>query len=467
MNKQFSYIFSFVLISFLLVMAIIYAKERVIYTDSANYLFFSIQSESFFIAHNRFIAYLFEIPLVIGIKCHLPLPSITLLYSLGYFIPDLIVLFILLFIFKDYTKATILILLLIVGNNYDFFYTASEFHKGIYFSLLFWSLIEKIITSEHKKINFLLLFILMIILIWSHPLIVFPMLFILIYIYINDKQFNLNKKNYITIFCTILLLIVFKFCFFKSDHENGKYGFIAGFIDGFPYYNTKLFTSFFRNSFAHQISLLSLVAINVVALIMQKKKSIILLFLFFLFGYWLLITASFYTNTYDFYIEHLYKPIVFFIVSVFCIDVIPFIHKKLTLFLLIIIAIYGVLKIKHTAKFYIKQQNKIETILKTMEVNGIQKGFMQGGNFKNMLNDDRWNSGVESLLLSSYDGKEKSKTLTIENNYEEVGRLLKNDSICFYQGYKSDQKNLNKNYFLLSDSFFYVKIDSLLNQNEK
>lgn len=464
-NKRFICVYSAIIFFVLLIFSVLYAKERIIYTDSGNYLFFAIQSKSFFIAHNRFIAYLFEIPLVIGIKNHLSLQTITVLYSIGYFIPDLIVLSVLVMVFKDYTKTLMLVLLWIVGNNYDFFYTASEFHKGIYFSLLFWCFLEKYLVRRNKGI-LSILFSLMIILIWSHPLIIFPLTFVLIYVYIKDEQFQQNKRYYGIIISLFFFLIVFKLYFFNSNHENGKYGFISGIIDSFPYYKTRLFDTFFGYSFAHQLSFLGLISINIFVLARQQKKAILVLYLSFLIGYWFLITASFYTNTYDFYIEHLYKPIIFFTVAVFSAEVIPVIKKEVSVFLLITVAIYGILKIEHTSKFYKMNQKQVLDILYVMESHHIQKAYMQANNYKLMLNDDRWNSSVISLLLSSYESSTQTKTIAIEYNYEQVGAEMKDDKTNLYNGYKVNIDDLNKDYFFLSNQNSYIKIDSLIKNKQ-
>jgi hypothetical protein len=445
----------------LLFFAVIYAKERVIYTDSGNYLFFIIQSKTFFVAHHRFISLLFEIPVVIGVKNHFSLPGITLLYSLGYLIPELIVA-IILFLLKDYSKVIALVLLLIVGNNYDFFYTASEFHKGIYFCLLFWSCLEKYVLSR-KKFYAGSIFFLCIVIVWSHPLTIFPLSFIVAYVYLKKRKDNVSLYKRIAV--GIFLLILFKLLVFPSGHEKAKYSFIKGLIKYFPYLNHQLSRTFFGYLVAHQLSFLGLIVVNLIVLLKNRNRQIAILFSAFFGGYWILVTASFSTYSYDYYIEHLYKPLVFFTVAIFCKDVLPLLRREFVMPVLIVIAVYGILKINHTSKFFARRQESMERIMNIMEDHHIQKAYMQGQNYKGMLNDDRWNSSVISLLLSSYNDRKKTKTVDIEYGCDKVTQDINNDSTNFYLGYKIKISDLNPDYYRLSSNNLYVKIDSFLPVN--
>lgn len=465
-SKKIITIYSLIIFIVLLIFSIIFYKQRIIFTDSANYLFFSTQTKNFSIAHNRFIAYLFEFPYVLAIKQHASLKIVMLLYSIGYFIPDLVVITILTLFFKDYSKALVVILLWIVGNNYDFFYTASEFHKGIYVVILFWSSLENYLISKSKLLA-VFIFLLLIVLLFSHPLIIFPIAFVIVYVYLKDKQQQINFPNYAYLLISVFLLIVFKLVFFKSDHENSKYEFLNGFISGFPYFNSNLVHTFIGYLYSHQISFICLIMLNVLGLIKTKNHSILILFILFFFFYWLLIIACYYTYTYDFYIEHLCKPLVFFTASVFCMEIMQFIRTKQLIALLIVIALYGLLKINHTAKFYTKHQQKIESILDIMKQHNISKGYMQAQNYKGMLNDERWNSAVESLLLSSFKNTDTSRVVSIEYAFEKVGSDTYGDATCFYNGYKIGIDDLNTDYYHLSKDDYYVKVDSIIKFDEQ
>src|SRR5436190_10258426 len=65
------------------IMSLLFYKERVIVMDMAYYSFEIVRTGSFTMQNNRFGSILTQILPVIGVKLHLPLKTVLMLYSLN------------------------------------------------------------------------------------------------------------------------------------------------------------------------------------------------------------------------------------------------------------------------------------------------------------------------------------------------------------------------------------------------
>jgi hypothetical protein len=193
----------------------------------------------------------------------------------------------------------------------------------------------------------------------------------------------------------------------------------------------------------------------------------LLVYVSFSLGFWILVTASYNEQHYDYYIEHLYKPISFFTILMFTDEFIQEVkNKNIVVVCLLLISIVSLAKIRHGRHVFQQKLQKIEKILDVMSKHHIDKAYFHNDNFRPMLNDDRWNMVVESLLYSACKRKEQSKTFEVTYDTKAVRDFIHNDNTIFFQeGTKMPLIQLNSDYYSLSNSN-YIQIDSLLNKNE-
>lgn len=139
-EKQYSTIVFGIAFSILLLFAYLFAIERVLFQDASVMIFKIINEKKTYVTNYRFISAFIELPSLVAIKYNLSVKIIVYIYSFAFFIPEIITASILVFVLKDYKNLLVLILLLVVLNNFDFYYTYAEFHKGINLCVLFYPL---------------------------------------------------------------------------------------------------------------------------------------------------------------------------------------------------------------------------------------------------------------------------------------------------------------------------------------
>ncbi len=201
-NSLFQYIF---FVTYLLLTLVFY-RERVYYTDTAFYLFNIVQKESFFVAHERYIAVFFEILPVLFVKLHFPLKWIAMSFSLnvGLFYVGFF------FLFKKVIRSESaiwgLIFLLTLPVSDTFYFLAAEVIVGLSYVILFGVLVEKYIETDARK--YLVISVLLTVFsIWIHPII--PLcIFGTIVFCIIDKGFPIKWGLILPTFMAIFVILL-------------------------------------------------------------------------------------------------------------------------------------------------------------------------------------------------------------------------------------------------------------------
>lgn len=448
-EKQYSTIVFGIAFSILLLFAYLFAIERVLFQDASVMIFKIINEKKTYVTNYRFISAFIELPSLIAIKYNLSVKIIVYIYSFAFFIPEIITASILVFVLKDYKNLLVLILLLVVLNNFDFYYTYAEFHKGINLCVLFLSIIQNRSWIQ-KQTLILSLLGLYIIILFCHPLTVVCILFIFVYLYVN-KDISFRQ----TLLSGILVIVsaILKLKFIVTDYEKQK---MASPIDVLHLFkNNTLLNEFTRQLLHHNFVFLILFLVVIAGLIYHKKYLHLLGFWGFSIGYFLLIIAKNKTIGYDHYGEYFFKPIVFFI-AVYIMHQLYHSTSIQRAFLMIMV-ILSVTKIYHYRKILCAHKERYEAILKVMHTHNIDKAIISKDAYQFDLFDDRWASSYESILLDKimYDS-DSSKTFNItfctpcSINDNQYGKTFIDVS-----------DTTDNNYFKLSKEK-YVIIDSLL-----
>ncbi|MEL7533956.1 MAG: hypothetical protein AAFN10_21785 [Bacteroidota bacterium] len=107
-------------------MSIFYFKARVLSYDSAWHLFSVIQDETFLLDHNRYLMVAIQwLPLML-VKMGASLKAVMLSYSIAWVLFPYSIYLLLVYGFKTYKAALLLVLALILNPGVSFFYVAAE-----------------------------------------------------------------------------------------------------------------------------------------------------------------------------------------------------------------------------------------------------------------------------------------------------------------------------------------------------
>lgn len=373
----------------LMALAYVYAEERIVFADTGMALFKMLNEQTFFIANYRFVSLISECLTLIGIKNNLPLENIIQLYSLNYYLIDIIVL-ILLFYVKDYKNVLVLLMTLTLFNNLNFFYPFVEYHKTFTCCILLLSLLQNCI-NKHTHLYYAAISLLSVIIIFSHPLACISLLFTILFYFITSRK---NKYANLLYGLSVLFVSITKLVFFPTSYEQSRMG--LSWQQVMIWKDNILISGFGKSLVHHDYILLILFLIVVISLILRKQKDILALVITFFFGYLLLIMVFYKQHPYNYYTEALLKPLVFYISVVF-------VHSCKVRFKLLIITItvaVSLLNIYHHRKIFTAHIDRYEKIIHIMKQHNMNKALLNGWVYEYHDFDDRWASSYESLIVN-------------------------------------------------------------------
>lgn len=201
-NRQQLLIFGIIVYSIQLFFAGIFYKERTVFTDIAFHLFQILKNENFAIQNNRFGAAFTQIFPLIALKLNLSLQQITFVYSEAFIIFYFLIFITTIRCFKNLNIALAWLGFNTVVVTHTFYWIQSELPQGMSFAFLYFALLDNILKKEKiPNYFFPLAFIFLVIVCFTHPLLIFAEIFVLFFFYL---YYN-NKKK--ILFWNLLLIV--------------------------------------------------------------------------------------------------------------------------------------------------------------------------------------------------------------------------------------------------------------------
>jgi hypothetical protein len=221
MSKKETLIFHLVFLG-LGILAILLSEER-LYADSGYYLSRVINARSFWIEHGRVVLAFSQILPFAGVILHIPLKVIIIIYSFGHVLFFYILSLFTYYYLKNKYAVLALILIQLAGITHGYFCPQFEMYYGVGFLVVFYAFIQKI---SLKKWELILLVILAILIMTSHPVCILLLTFTILFDIIVKKK--INKKLHLLLLILVVAGIVFKFLTL-SEYEDGKINFLFSF----------------------------------------------------------------------------------------------------------------------------------------------------------------------------------------------------------------------------------------------
>lgn len=431
----------------------IFYKERTIFTDIAFHLFQIIKNENFAIQNNRFGAVCTQIFPLLALKLNLSLQQITFVYSEAFVVFYFLIFIVIIKCFKNLSVALAWLGFNTVMVTHTFYWIQSELPQGMSFAFLYFALLDNILKKESiPNYFFPLAFIILVIVCFTHPLLVFAEIFVLLFFILNYK----NKRKLIQ--WNILLVVGFyitKSIFFKTAYDNTAMGGLKNIRLLFPNYFTITSNANFFKYLLHDYYLLLLLSVFMFAFYIrqQQYRKLVLVACFFL-GYLFIVNISYPDGTNQYYIENQYLILSVFLFISFAFDVIPTINYKYLLIGFSFVAVISLIRIYNAHELYTTRLNWNRQFLAKTAALENKKLIVNKDNVPMDILMANWSSSFEFWLLSTIEN-DTSRSIIIIDNKDEITWQKGYNKIFVTKWDTPEYSTLNKKYFNFTDTSYY------------
>jgi len=425
--------------------------ERTVFIDCAFGIFNFIADKDFLILNNRFIAFIPQILPVIGVKSGWSMSSVLLSYSLSFTIIYYLYYIITAHFIKNKQAAMLFLFLFGIFINHTFFWIQSEFPQGI---MLFFLCIG-IIQNKNMKGKIIVPF-LMVPIIFSHPLIIFPITFFLLFMIIDKKGDRQYYLWFILILSVTILLFKMKIMDINA-YESDRISF-QKIKDNLPHLleisSFRLFVKWFLKDY---FMLLAGLIVLLFIYLQNRNYLKFLLLTGFFSGFALIVILSYpdMNPDYQFYFENLYLPLGVFVTIGVVYDLLPLLFNRQLIFILVVILIiFKSISIFNTSKLYTDRTFYIQELIAKTNDSSKNKFVIdkEDVRFDKLLME--WGLPYETILLSSL--KDNWKTVSIITTDELENFNLKTGQKLRLSFSTIDQTTLDNRYFNVNTDDYHV-----------
>jgi hypothetical protein len=413
-SKKYYFVIGLICLICLIVLGVIFFRERVAFCDTAYQAVYLLIEQRPFINWVRAGSVIPQFIPLVAIWMHASLRTVMILHSLS-FIIFFLAIYLLAYRFSQTRQLFFIIpLYLVLITNEVFYWPQSELQQGmlwlcLYTVFLFEKRWDSVNWLRFGAIHFL--FILWIQ--FFHPLIFFPITFLVIYYYDSDSQLFSRKALYHLAMCLVAFGIR-NVVGMMDTYEKGKLNIGAAIRHNLPHF----FSLNSVHAFIHKLPSAYLIYVlfavgSMVWLGVNQKYLKAIALACFSFGYWVLIMISSPEDA-RFYTENMLLPLGFMAALPVVADMIPTfkISYAPILFLGIIFIRLGFIYHAHrdyTAHFSVYGPY----------FNYVEKNKLNGVFVDDKLIDEKkaiitWGSGYESVLISALESPDSCKMIQID-----------------------------------------------------
>lgn len=446
-------IFGTIVYTMQLVFAGVFYKERTIFTDIAFHLFQIIKNENFAIQNNRFGAVCTQIFPLIALKFDLSLQQISFIYSQAFIIFYFLVFIVILKCFHTKRIALAWLGFNTIMVTHTFYWIQSELSQGMSFAFLYFALLDNILKKESiPNYFFTLVFIFLVIVCFTHPLLVFAEIFVLLFFIL---KYNHQKKIIFWNIWLVLGLYIIKSAFFKTKYDAVAMSGLKNIWLLFPNYFTLTSNANFFKYLLHDYYFLLFLSVFMFAFYIRKKqyKKLILVGCFF-FGYLFIVNISYPNGTHQYYIENQYLILSVFVLIPFLFDVFPNINYKNQLIGILFVSFISLIRIYNGHELYTTRLNWNRQFLAKISALENKKLIVNKENVPMDTLLANWSSSFEFWLLSTIEN-DTSRSIIIIDNKDEITWQKGYNKIFVTKWDTPEYSTLNKKYFIFNDTSYY------------
>lgn len=434
----------------LLFLSVLFYKERTFFVDIAFHIFSIITNKGLAIQNFRFGAVFTQLFPLLAVKIGFSLAGVAISYSMGFVLFYFACYIICGLVCKNYRIALVLLLFNTLFVSDTFYWIQSELPQGIAIMLVIFAVAARGKIEGLNLLRLNVIFAGLFMVAFTHPLIIFPFLYVVIFFLIGKEQV-FDRKLLLTMLVFYLLMIGVKNVFFKTEYEKHAMGGAENLIKLFPHYFHLYSNRQFLHNCIRKFCWIPLASLWLIIVYTQKREYAKLsIFLFFILGYLLLINVSYPDNaTSPFYIENMYLPLAVFIALPLIYDILPLYRSKMipiTLFAWILIT--GCIRIYATHALY---SERVDWERKFIQANGDKKLLINSKEEPMNILVMTWGTPYEFWLLSTIETG-KTASVIINDDPDQLTWAL-NDKKKFLTTWGSfDYTSLPSQYFIMKDT---------------
>ncbi len=440
----------------LLIGAFILFKQRILFADAAFIAFNIINYKNMAIQIDRYGSFISQLFPYVGMKLHLPVKSLLVLYSASFNIFYFAVAFIL-YRCRQYglTILTALYYFLIISASW--FWTNNEVHQAVGWMFLMYGITT---YMGSRKVNIIftttVFAILAFLTIFTHFVVIIPTVFLWVYFIIEKDNWPFSKAK--TIVLSLILVAIVAYKYIRSVAPSGSYETghlynlthfsLQDIIDSFSTPVVRMFL--YRCLTNYWIGAIIFI-VSVVVLIRQKKKALAIWTVLSLTGYLIIMGLTY--GTFDefvllFHIESEWASIGIIMATAMVFSFLPTLNYKTAAILL---ACVFVIRIGYIATAFPGFNQRIKTnesIVARMREKGLTKVAIYNNDSLVAINKLTWGIPYETLMNSALEGDKPQLVFFFVNKDDKRAIELATTTTKFYSGnsyYNTD--DLNSDYF--------------------
>lgn len=437
-----------------------FALYRIIYTDSAFQLVNIINDQKFNIG-TRYGAVFTQVFALVGVKLHLKLRELITFYSIGFIIIQVVVFTACLKLFKQPKFAIAMLLFSLNMAGYTFFWVQAELPQSI--NLLIFSFAFIFYRKNSPELSlweFPLLLAFAFLLVYFHPLVIFPFGFCIVFFFLNESSLQVRKRIVLLAIFFLAIILLKAFVFPISQYDHGSMGRIKNIYRQFPYFFNIASNYYFVQRCLHNYVMYPLATLVITILLAVRKRWLQLLFFWTCFlGYLFIINVSFYQAEYPQYLENMYHPLT--VMLVFTLLFSAFKNQVTPLWLYGIIPIILLIRIADvctTSNHYEARLDKYASFLAKTAKCKNKKLLVRETNLPMDTMEVTWASAQEILLLSAINSPDSARAVFYKNDSIALPYSSDIRNAVFTKWYPIPYQNLNHDYFRMQDYTFYSEV---------
>ncbi len=450
----------------LLIGAIIFYKERILFVDASYMSFLRINTPILESSERRYGAYITQAVPLLGAVLHLPLKVILILYSISYNLFYLIVIIILVKKFKQYGLAILMALYYTLFVTDTYFWTINEVHQGIAWLFLFLGVSLHLAKMKANLIIQIPIFIVLASLaLFTHPLVIVSAIFIWFFLWIDRRSWPYSRVMSIILSLILVGIIALKiFLSNQQGYDNGKMHntLNISLIDIFHAFTNGMNRTFYNDIFSRYWCAIPILLIGIIALLRGKNYLLLTWSVVCIIGFIALMGIT-YTDSYDyhtrFYMESEWLTLTIPVAFAFVFYGMPLIKNKTRNTIFITIFLIRFSYISFSSIIFTHRIDYINLCLSKMKQLRIKKAYIT----KSTDVEDKllmtWGLPLESLMLSKINHDSIGSTIMVctEEEYKNISKDKNTFSSCFFSPY--NYNSLNTKYFNFDTSKQYVKLN--------
>lgn len=455
------------LFSILLLGSLYFSFERILYSDSSFILFRVINTGELQPQQHRFGSFITQGFPLIASKLHLPISWIVVIYSASFNLFYLVVAMILVLKLKDYRLALLMAFYFTLVVSDTFYWATNEVHQAISWMFLFFGVTLYFYRIKVSWfISFPICAILAFLSVYTHPLVLFPIVFLLMFFLLEERK-QLSKNRFLIIITLIVLMIcASKFLISTKSDQYDSNKLHALLHSNFKDVWRAMFTEFtkqFVKQTLYNYWILPLLVITGFYSALKKGKCLQLGIVgAFSIVFFLALAITFHDFV-SFYHESQLMPWTIILVVPFVYYTLPALKTKTALILLSLIFIVRLAYIGNGSEKFIERKNWIFSVLKGMREKNITKAFVNINEINRPYYLSDWSTPQESMIASAMH-KDKPQLSFIAGNLDELVKRIdskKREMLGSYEPWGINQ--LNNYYFSFDTTSTYqvLKLDNL------